>query len=176
MVLGWSFEYGQRWITFIHAKLGLQPKTKKKQEHIQLTMPYFKRGGVGMLLDCGWAYRDMNKMNNILQVTFSNELYYIKIYCTFAVWFKFHWSLSLLVQFSISQHWFRLWQAPSHYLTPCPIPSLTHKYVSRSQWVNYHDAQNTCRCYQIYTNHIILYTWQFPSVSPPIDIHNIRMS
>ena len=38
-------------------------------------------------------------------------------------WLKFHWSLFIRVQLTITQHWFRLWlgavQATSHYLNQC---------------------------------------------------------
>ena len=57
-----------------------------------------------------------DKMDAILQTTFSNAFYWMRM---FKYRLKFHWSLFLRVQLTISQHWFR-WlgadQATSHYL------------------------------------------------------------
>ena len=46
----------------------------------------------------------LDKMATILQTTFSNAFASMK---SFVFWFKFHWSLFLRVQLTISQHWFR---------------------------------------------------------------------
>ena len=52
---------------------------------------------------------------------------------------RFHWSLFLSFKLTISQHWFRLWlgavQATSHYLNQWCYDLLTHKCVTRHQWV-----------------------------------------
>ena len=67
------------------------------------------------LTHCG---RD--KMDAISQTTFSNAFSWMKM---FEYRLKFHWSLFLRVQLTMSQHWFRLWlradQATSHYLDQC---------------------------------------------------------
>ena len=78
-----------------------------------------------------------DKMAAILQMTFSNTLFWMK---TFEFRLKFHWSLFLRVQLTISQHRFREWlgadQATSHYLNQwCPRLS-TYIYVTPPQWVN----------------------------------------
>ena len=56
-------------------------------------------------------------MAAISQTTFSRTFSWMKMY-EFRL--RFHWSLFLRVQLTISQHWFRLWltavQATSHYL------------------------------------------------------------
>ena len=58
-----------------------------------------------------------DKMDDISQTTFSNAFSWMKM---FEYRLKFHWSLFLGVQLTISQHWFRKWlgadQATSHYL------------------------------------------------------------
>ena len=46
----------------------------------------------------------LNKMAVISQMTFSNAFSWMK---SLVLWFKFHWSLFLRVQLTISQHWFR---------------------------------------------------------------------
>ena len=56
-------------------------------------------------------------MDAIFQTTFSIGFYWMEMH---EFRFKFHWSLLLSVQLTISQHWFRQWlgadQATSHYL------------------------------------------------------------
>ena len=58
-----------------------------------------------------------DEMDAISQTTLSNAFSWMKM---FAYRLKFHWSLFLRVQLTISQHWFRWWlgadQATSHYL------------------------------------------------------------
>ena len=58
-----------------------------------------------------------DKMAAISQKTFSNAISWMKM-CEFRL--RFHWSLSLRVQLTIFQHWFRWWlaavKATSHYL------------------------------------------------------------
>ena len=58
-----------------------------------------------------------DKMAAIFQTTFSNAFSWMKMY-EFRL--RFHWSLFLRFQLTISQHWFRSWlgavQATSHYL------------------------------------------------------------
>ena len=60
------------------------------------------------------------KMGTIFQTTFSNAFSWMKMY-KFRL--KFHWSLFLWVQLTISQHWFRPWlgtgQVTSHCLNQC---------------------------------------------------------
>ena len=46
----------------------------------------------------------LDKMAAISQPTDSNEFLWMKM---FVFWSKFHWSLFLRVQLTISQHWFR---------------------------------------------------------------------
>ena len=60
---------------------------------------------------------DQDTMYAIFQTTFSNAFSWMKM---FKFWLRFHWSLFPRFQFTIFQHWFRLWlgtdQATSHYL------------------------------------------------------------
>ena len=67
----------------------------------------------GMLL----THWGRDKMDAIFQTTFSNAFSWMKM---FEYRLKFHWSLFLMVQLTISQHWFRIWlgadQATNHYL------------------------------------------------------------
>ena len=52
---------------------------------------------------------------------------------------KIHWSLFLMVQLTICQHWFRLWlgavQATNHFLNQWCYNLPTHLCVTRPQWV-----------------------------------------
>ena len=61
---------------------------------------------------------------------------------SFVSWFEFHWSLSLRVQLTISQDWFRLWlgveQATSHYLDQFWPKSLTYLCNARKRGVNHY--------------------------------------
>ena len=88
------------------------------------------------------AHWGRDEMNNISQTTFSNVFSSMKM---FEFWFKFHWSLFPRVQFTVSQHWFRLWlgavQATSHYLNQWWLV-YRHICVTRPYWVNWTD---TCR-------------------------------
>ena len=58
-----------------------------------------------------------DKIDAILQTTFSNAISWMKM---FEFRLKFHWSLFLKVQLTIFQQWFRYWlgavQATSHYV------------------------------------------------------------
>ena len=60
----------------------------------------------------------LDKMDAISQTTFSSAFSWMKM---FEFRLKFHWSLFLRVQLTISQHWFRWWfgavQATSHHLS-----------------------------------------------------------
>ena len=55
-----------------------------------------------------------DKMAAIFQTTFSNGFSWMKMY-EFRL--KFHWSLFQRAQLTIFQHWFRAYQATSHYLS-----------------------------------------------------------
>ena len=65
----------------------------------------------------GLTHWGQYKMANILQTTFSNAFCWLK---SLVFWWKFHWSLFLRVQLTISQHWCRQWvgtkKATNHYL------------------------------------------------------------
>ena len=54
-------------------------------------------------------------------------------------WFKFHWTLFLTVQWTIS-HWFKWWlgteQVPGHYLSKLWYGLLMHRCVHCTGWVN----------------------------------------
>ena len=71
----------------------------------------------GTSLYSGLTHWDRDKMDSISQTTFSSAFSWMKM---FEFRLKFHWSLFLRVQITISQHWFREWlgavQATSHYL------------------------------------------------------------
>ena len=59
----------------------------------------------------------LDKMAAVSQTTFSSAFSWMK---NLLFWFKFHWILFLMVQLTITQHWFRKWlgtgQATNHYL------------------------------------------------------------
>ena len=69
----------------------------------------------------------------------SNTPFQIHFQC-FADWFEFHWNLFLMIQLTISQHWFRLWlgaeQPTNHYLNQCWPSYLMHICGTRCGWVN----------------------------------------
>ena len=57
--------------------------------------------------DTDWRGRSgVNKMADIWQTTFSNAFSSMEI---IAFWVKFHRNLFLLVQLTVSQHWFKYW-------------------------------------------------------------------
>ena len=64
-------------------------------------------------------------------------LFWMKMY---KFWFRFHWSLFPRVQLTMFQHWFSQWlgagQATSLYQNQCWYVLLTHRYITRPQWVN----------------------------------------
>ena len=68
----------------------------------------------------GLTHWGQDKMVTIFQTTYSNEFCWIKIY-EFRI--KYYLCLFLVVQLTISQHWFRWWlgagQMTSHYLNQC---------------------------------------------------------
>ena len=78
-----------------------------------------------------------DKMAVIFQTTLSNAFSWMKMY---EVYLRFHWSLFLRFELTISQHWFRQWlgadQATSHYLNQwwivnwCIYASLGLTYLS----------------------------------------------
>ena len=55
-------------------------------------------------IDQTWTHLPLDTMAAILQMTFSNAFSWMK---SFVFWVKFHWSLFLMVQLTITQHWFR---------------------------------------------------------------------
>ena len=73
----------------------------------------------------GW-----DKMAAILQATFSNAFYSNKM---FVFLFQFHWSLFLITQLTVNQHWFRQWlvtcSAPSHYLNQLMLTQFPDAYM-----------------------------------------------
>ena len=64
-----------------------------------------------------WASVDKHIVAETKWPPFCSAFSWMKIY---EFWLKFHWSLFLVVQLTISQHWLGLWlgadQATSHYL------------------------------------------------------------
>ena len=68
-------------------------------------------------LDVCLTHWDWDEIDTILQKTFSNAFPWMKLYelCE-----RFHWSLLLLFELTIFQHWFEKWlgadQVPNHYL------------------------------------------------------------
>ena len=79
----------------------------------------------------------LDKMAAILEMRCSNAFRWME---SFIFWFKFHCSLFVCTQLTISQHWFRLWLgakwATSHYLSQCWPSSLMHICSTRGTWVN----------------------------------------
>ena len=75
---------------------------------------------------CSILHWGLNKMGDILQMSFSNAFSWKKI---FVFWLKFHWNLFLMVHLTASQYWFRWWlgtsQVTSHYLNQCWLRCLT---------------------------------------------------
>ena len=61
------------------------------------------RTPICILANWGW-----DEIDAILQTTFSNAFSRMK---SFIFWLKFHWSLFLGAQFTITQHWFRKWRS-----------------------------------------------------------------
>ena len=59
---------------------------------------------ISSLLVCPLTHWGTDKMADISQKTYSNEFSWMKV-CEYRL--KFHWSLFLRVQLTISQHWFR---------------------------------------------------------------------
>ena len=78
-----------------------------------------------------------DKMAAIFQTIFSNAFSWMKMY-EFRL--KFHWSLFLRVQLTISQYWFRYNQYSPVGSKPLSEPMMvslpTHICVTRPQWVN----------------------------------------
>ena len=94
-----------------------------------------------------------DKIDAILQTTFSNAISWMKI---FEFRLKFHWSLFLKVQLTIFQHWFRQWlgaeQATSHYLNQWWPSSTTHICVTQPQWVNILRFKQMANILQTFSN------------------------
>ena len=76
----------------------------------------------------------LDKMTTISQTVFSDAFSWMKIY---EFWLRFHWSLFLMFELTVLQHWIRLWlgafQATSHYLNQWWTRLLTHLCVTRPQ-------------------------------------------
>ena len=94
-------------------------KSKWSYDHLISTMGFpilvrwylYIESGPWFFTHWGWE-----KMDAILQTTFSNTFSSIKM---FEFLLNFHWSLFLMVQLTISQYWFQRLgaeQATSHYL------------------------------------------------------------
>ena len=100
-------------------------------------MPLGSQGKNSGRTQGGLTHWDQDKMAAIFQTTFSNGFLWMKMY---EFWLKFHWSLFLRVQLTISQHWFREWfgagQVTSHYLNQCWPSSLTDIFGTRGRGVN----------------------------------------
>ena len=84
------------------------------------------------------AHSGRDKMAAISQTTIWNAFSWIKI---LKFWLKFHWSLFLMVQLTIFQHWSRYWlgadEATSHYLNQLWLDyRRIDACVTRPQWVN----------------------------------------
>ena len=73
----------------------------------------------------------LDKMAAISQTIFSDAFSWMK---SLLFWSKFHWSLFLIVQWTLTQHW--AYSAPSHYLNQCWPDSLMHICGTRGRWVN----------------------------------------
>ena len=81
------------------------------------------------------THRDLNKMADFLEKTFSNTFSWTNISVSLSLNFCFfHWGLFAWVQIIISQHWLRWWlgarQATSHYLYQCWPVSLIHIFIT----------------------------------------------
>ena len=66
-----------------------------------------RHGGLQMMvakLGGQLTHPPLDKMDAILQTIFSDAFFWMK---SFVFWLKFHWSLFLIVQLTITQHWFR---------------------------------------------------------------------
>ena len=70
--------------------------------HVFWTVEYWKL--YHTLFPCKLTHWGQDKMDAILQTTFSSAFSWMKM---FEFRLKFHWSLFLRVQLSIFQHWFR---------------------------------------------------------------------
>ena len=82
------------------------------------------------------THLNLDKMAAISQTIFSDAFSLMK---SSSLWFKFHETLFLVVQLTITQHWFKYWlgdeQAASHYLNQCWSYSLPHICVTRGRWL-----------------------------------------
>ena len=56
------------------------------------------------LMECEFSSSPLDKVAAISQQIFSDAFSWMK---SFVFWLKFHWSLFLMVQLTITQHWFR---------------------------------------------------------------------
>ena len=87
-------------------------------------------------MGCRLTHLPLDKMDAISQTIFSDAFSWMK---KFDFWLKFHWSLFLRVQLTITQHWFRWWlgaeKATSHYLKQGWPDSLTHICGTMGRWV-----------------------------------------
>ena len=99
-------------------------RMKLEGNTVKIQMFFIKK----MLVVCGYYHHfvlgsrelirwSRDEMDANSQTTFSSAFSWMKI---FEFRLKFHWSLFLMVQLTIFQHWFRQWlgagQATSHYL------------------------------------------------------------
>ena len=93
-----------------------------------------------------WEPRTRNATKHI-EAKIRWRIFFRRHFCTyFLEWkylnfdLKFHWSLFLSIQFTISKHRFRQWlgadQATSHYLNQWRFILLMHICITRPQWIN----------------------------------------
>ena len=119
--------------------------------------------------------RGQDTTDTILQTTFSNVFSWIVLYCV-VFRFKFHWTLTLRIPLTTSQHWFREWlgaeQATSHFLNQFWLILLTHIWINWPQCVkvaeddiafklailkkSLHLNDNTCFCSIIQSSKLFL--------------------
>ena len=82
-------------------------------------------------LFCPWAIMPMS-----CQMIFSDTFLWM---LSFVFWLKLHWNLLLMVQLTITQHWFRwllgIEQVTSHYLNQCWLSSPTNICGTRRRGV-----------------------------------------
>ena len=86
-----------------------------------------------ILTQWGW-----DKISAISYMTFSNAFSWKKVD---KFHLRFHLNLFLWFKLAVYQHWLRLWlgadQATSHYPGPMIVSLLTHRLVTRPQWVKH---------------------------------------
>ena len=75
--------------------------------------------------------KSLNKRGNILQTTFSNAFHSKNI---FVFWLKINWNVSLRIQLTTSQHWFRYWHYKTWDEIIYPLPNFNGTAVDVWEW------------------------------------------